>query len=910
MAFESGPQSSRIQEINQMMAQRKQELEAAKKQVTGFIPRIMQTTSQLFRQTPQGQVAVRSAESQRIQAKAIAEQQIQQAESSLETYQKEFESYLKSPSGIIQYAKETGIAPKVTYRNVVVSDAGGSYNASLPVYIYETPYGTYEDTGEVGSYLAKKEYSSIQTPEQATQFAAKYGITGGWESILKPIEETPEIQQRRAGTGGIVSVTPQGTSYTPFVQQGEGTSAVRASSGREIPALQQKPAKEKYYSPYVYVGDITDFSSSQKDYSLFGKSGPSLSGALEYAGKKAGEFVGEQPVSFSDIAPYRVRGTAVNFRVGEPITPKTLLTPEEYSRIKETKTGAAKEGAKMTVETAPFLIPGALGIAAGPTSALLTWHGAEQYFTPRGREKIGQTAEVLGKPIAWALPAVEMGLGAYGIRQAFLSRQLASLKAATPEIKVGILFPKKDELFLRQVSEQRIPFPGIQYKPVPFGAETISPRLITPMEVKLIPTTKGFNFEGVARTYASPVDIFTGYPSRIVTTPYPIFGKLSQANSARLVSSSLKISPIEQPFLGKSTAVGKKLTSEVFAGFPVKEYRSGAVKILSGPVTKVRYYIGEDISRAVMTPKSIGLVIPKEPQISFQFGNLGKSARVMPLSTGRGSMVDFFKPTSISGKPLISGMGEIIGKSVGRIGAAQLSISPGVLFNFPTLAAPTTTIPKTKFISGMNLFIATKERQIQKTATPPKNKDINIPSSGESYFQTPKEIQVPIQIQIPKQVQIPKQIPKQVQVQRQVSVPKQLNISLFQIPPASFRTPKSSGLSLGIRKPITDSFQVEVRRSGKFFPIGIPLVKGEALSLGRRAVKSTAAATFKLTPSTKKSRTLGLPKITELSLFPEFRKKQPDMFIQRRRYRITTRGEKREIPGKALRLRKSRRIRW
>lgn len=110
------------------------------------------------------------------------------------------------------------------------------------------------------------------------------------------------------------------------------------------------------------------------------------------------------------------------------------------------------------------------------------------------------------------------------------------------------------------------------------------------------------------------------------------------------------------------------------------------------------------------------------------------------------------------------------------------------------------------------------------------------------------------------------------------------------------------------------SFQVEVRKRGIFKPIGVPLAKGEALSLGLKSVKAGAAATFKLTPSIKKPSSIGLPKISESSLL-EFRGPkravEPLTFIQRRAFRIMTPGEKIEIPGAGRKAIASRRkITW
>jgi len=96
-----------------------------------------------------------------------------------------------------------------------------------------------------------------------------------------------------------------------------------------------------------------------------------------------------------------------------------------------------------------------------------------------------------------------------------------------------------------------------------------------------------------------------------------------------------------------------------------------------------------------------------------------------------------------------------------------------------------------------------------------------------------------------------------------------------------------------------DLFGLSVRRRGKFSPIGkFPTAK-EAVTAGMMKVSTTAAASFKVTPSDM----VRVPSA-------KFRKsiKEPGVFIEKRQFRIETPGEKREIPFKALMTRKGRRM--
>lgn len=121
------------------------------------------------------------------------------------------------------------------------------------------------------------------------------------------------------------------------------------------------------------------------------------------------------------------------------------------------------------------------------------------------------------------------------------------------------------------------------------------------------------------------------------------------------------------------------------------------------------------------------------------------------------------------------------------------------------------------------------------------------------------------------------------------------------------------------RRPLEFGYRVEVRRRGRLVPV-VPFAvpKGEALWLGRRAVKRGAAVTFKLKLVKEKPRKIGVPRITERALAIEFRKpirkgitvEEPLTFIQKRRYRIVTPGEIREITMKGWAARRGRKEKW
>ncbi len=96
-------------------------------------------------------------------------------------------------------------------------------------------------------------------------------------------------------------------------------------------------------------------------------------------------------------------------------------------------------------------------------------------------------------------------------------------------------------------------------------------------------------------------------------------------------------------------------------------------------------------------------------------------------------------------------------------------------------------------------------------------------------------------------------------------------------------------------------YQVQVRRRGLFGPIGKFKSAKQAFLKGKKAVEISAAASFKVEPLHGPEEDLTK---TGWSVLPrkKFRpsKRQADIYVQRRRFRISTGGEKREITYKGI----------
>lgn len=134
------------------------------------------------------------------------------------------------------------------------------------------------------------------------------------------------------------------------------------------------------------------------------------------------------------------------------------------------------------------------------------------------------------------------------------------------------------------------------------------------------------------------------------------------------------------------------------------------------------------------------------------------------------------------------------------------------------------------------------------------------------------------------------------------------------VPPDIFNPPDTlppPGLALGLpgkKEQGADQFNIFVRRRGVFELIGSKETARAALSLGKRVVSQTAAASFKVVPVRGSIDIKGLAaNILSPSQF-RMSKIEPDVFVERKEKRIKTAGEKREITFKGIfaRQRKSK----
>jgi hypothetical protein len=161
-----------------------------------FRPEVNLTATQLLRQTPQTAVNVQLQEFQRGQAKDLQLQQISQQ-------QQQLQEYLKTPSGIYQYAQESGIQPEVKteQKSYFVDGAPLAYKETT--YTYNTPQGTTSYTeSDLGNQLKELGQSRSLIPGQTQgtlqynpEVTFLYGNPSDWNESNFAIPNKPVTQQ-------------------------------------------------------------------------------------------------------------------------------------------------------------------------------------------------------------------------------------------------------------------------------------------------------------------------------------------------------------------------------------------------------------------------------------------------------------------------------------------------------------------------------------------------------------------------------------------------------------------------------------------------------------------------------------------------------------------------------------------
>lgn len=218
---------------------------------------------------------------------------------------------------------------------------------------------------------------------------------------------------------------------------------------------------------------------------------------------------------------------------------------------------------------------------------------------------------------------------------------------------------------------------------------------------------------------------------------------------------------------------------------------------------------------------------------------------------------------------------------------------PGALLN----RSRVTTLPSQGVRSTQRLAVEQTllGRQIQRQPQTPVESEVNrianASSSALSLGQPQAQQEEQQQVQQQKRTQTQAQA-----VAQRIGYPL-INITTAPVTFVSEEETTPAKKAKAKRKAPLTGLEVQVRRKGKFNPVSpFSYVPEEAAALGEKIVRSTAAATFKLKPSRKPLRRTGeKPSPSFSRIFRPPKSGKPGVFIQRKRTRISSPGELREI---------------
>jgi len=123
-------------------------------------------------------------------------------------------------------------------------------------------------------------------------------------------------------------------------------------------------------------------------------------------------------------------------------------------------------------------------------------------------------------------------------------------------------------------------------------------------------------------------------------------------------------------------------------------------------------------------------------------------------------------------------------------------------------------------------------------------------------------------------------------------------IPTFKTNQPKFLIPKGSAKKEKKKK----GFNVEVKKRGKYYQENTkPLSLRKAMALGKKEVDNTASASFRIRPNDKSTKFITKARtMMGKEIRPSKNKRTPNVFVEKRKYRIDSAGEKAEITRKGL----------
>lgn len=926
-----------LTEAQQQLEARQQQLEEAKSQASQFRPQVTQTSQQLLRATPTSQTKLQFQEYAREQAKQQVLEQIESQEQELAQVRQQYQSYLSTPSGIVQYAKEHGIQPKVVERSIGVHLPTGEIERRTgKVYIYETPYGTYEDTSKFEGIKQQ----SLQQIKESSQIS---------DIIKKQKEELEKqgysnIQVQRSGNEySITYYQPASTVSIPQQQ-------AKRMSGEEIIKQLQQGFEVKQVIPMSIAP--SNFISNE-----------------EIMRRLQGEtFVYKEPTINQNVLK-ALQGETFVYR-GQYPTPQSWMqkflqkTTEEsipYKIEKGTITGADKWLYGWRGEGLPKVFGEQLTAQERYTKpsilfmpSYLAYQLSTKAFNPQGYDvsKKLQPPEIF-KTIG---VAVEEYIATPIYQTSLFLPAMSNFQASTNYIEPA--FRVKP---LRPISKN--PPRAVGYDVVPYGKDEImfSQKVVIPrrMEYVQTPLREYFGYEPYKRLYSPQVTIRqlspsvkisdTGYfegnilaqqirprqnwmyasrltgTSKILTEPYKPVDIYETRQIQTLAKSEYNIFKgikkqtglyyperqqgfVSELSLKKYAKVGVNYmpkTSYVTPGKTITEAKIFGIqqKIASYPMTDIyRYnFLVRETSRPFMRVKGF----PTVKGLSF---------------VGKGEIT---KPEPIGG------METFLSKPQTKVVAKQISSFLSLKSNLPTVK-PTSRV-STAIVTTNKPFMAvssqakietrsqTKERQVQERRANQEMK--NILGTKEVNLEvmrvTPRGFQVSrtqspevsprvtpglsVGLSQPESLtQTPRQTQQTRQMVRQVLSPRTTTTQLIITTPVK---PPVTTKKFGFLVPIkserrffktqgksreVDVFESQMKRRGKWVTIGKGTFQ-QVFGIGISRVKQTLGASLRIL---KAGKPVALPKpSTEF----RFGKKAPFIVVQKSPFRLSSRSEVSEI---------------
>lgn len=876
---------------------------------------------------------------QRVQQQRLANlekaRQVKAAKQQVEQARGGVESYLATPGGRLAFAKQAGIKPKVEERTKSFRlPSGEVITETIDVEVYQTPYGKVEvPKGQFPagfefeqSQLAYKDIFTGQMvsmrPEEATL---------RHEPVLVDVRGRP-IEQTKAEAFKLGATYP-GLYPTSRFKPTEPTAATK---------FKEKVARaiERLIPSRIKQDLVTQPGYRLRAARAAGITGP---GALEEYYPEEGFLIGTaqaQPVPVYkqetiSTMPAELEPTEVEFR-----TPK-------------------RETIKMIGRQATIL-----GAMATPIygTAFTLGLGGQQLYTGVGETTMAYESTPGEKPIgvsdeAWeryteefeqvrqakirrgvvqaGFGALLLGAGAYRTTKWLGEPIVTKGKPIIKSRAVEVIRPSDvaDEFMLRQKVTTKVPgttirrwekWVGRKPSPIILKSQEYIYQTPQPIVIKggviqepayLARTRVGAKTSWVGRLTGkgriiTPEEFgkIKGFGKGLTARGEPVFGVAELEKFAKI-----KISPLKRglKFEPKYIEPGRRTIRGEILGLQ-KE-----VKLLSTPRFDVFGY--ETLTRRTTFPFTKPRTFPKTRGISFVLAPADEAAVAGGVTGGVSQTLKLGKET----KAIVQAVKKVAVKATPAPRVSITSVKTPTItpiikpiskqvqlgIQIPKEAVGVKVVQRVAPISATALRVISRTKQLPRLALAQPVAVKKLQRIGQRAAQALRVTPAQRQIQRAIQRVVPRVTPATTLTPRAPTL--RVTPRALLIPTASAARRRRAGLLVPRRKPM--GFQVFVRRRGRevrVSPLGLRY--GEALALGRKVTKRTAAAQFFLKPTRGRVGTLGLRPISERALALEFRKPikrgkkvaDPLRFVQRRTYRIATPGEFREITAKGIATRR------